>query len=659
MKKNLLLIFTILISFGSFGQVYQRMAIPKGVYKLKAKGSFNSSKDFAAYCVDFTRKAPNTGVNYINHLEGAAEVVFEGTQQILSLTDAMKSGKVSIVGTKWDSIHDLIKSLPKSDYYDLKKALDVEYDLALNQFRSMPDYQSLNALERAQMERRLKRYYSVSSYFQRNWANYENSGNWAQLRFINNSDEAISIRASSNVQFGTESETVARKGLEDFDFKGGNYGEQDIQNRVWIEQTKLDIDELKTIGEFDDIIPSDDAMLDDAKDIIKNFQSRHGLNPTGELGPSERQKIQELETLYKEDIRLFIDNPNEKSSLKELIDIFQMENKLEVDSYLNEVTRNQIYLKKDELQQLLERTLHNSQSMPLKQAINEYNLIKGRNGMSSVADEDFFKVLRNDKNFYVKIDGDYQPFYLEKISIRAADGAVKSNDYINIIPNSRIFIENGDDAPKLISQLNAELSSTIQQNDIKILYMSKYKNRSELKRSNDLVLDSLRRILPKGVLKVIFNKNKKQIESSLKKVHKKNKGRTMIPIGHIEKGKISSKADMNNAINIDYFGELAKRYNNNYFVGGCSSSYYNVPGTSDLINDLNLGVAIAKGLDNPSSVGEFFKYVSNSPINAGGNEVKLIFNKDSFNNTNRVSSELYVKPANFWQKLVDLILIKQ
>jgi len=577
------------------------MAIPKGVYRLGPKGASKSVKDIAAYCVDFSRPAPTKGINYNNLLDGSASVIFEGTNQIISLKEAITSGKVSIEGAQWASIDDFI------DY-----------------FRKSPEYLTLTDEEKASAE--LFELLPMEQALRDNPSLLAEIPNWTQLKIVNNSTSPIRIEAASNMQFGTPSEKIARGGLKDFDFKGGKYGEADIQERAWIQQTKDDYNQLKLIGEYEGEIPKDQDILNEAKSTFRKFQEKNSIKVTGELDEITEQKIIEIKNKLLDDYNMLNQNPNNLTELSEVIGEYQSRNGLIVDKNMNSETVQKIAELKKELTNQLESTIHGVEGKNIIEQINTYKGIKKLKNQQSVADVEFTNALNSDLNYYVYVNGNYKPFLKSNISISNTEGKeIKNLKTIRYHSESNVHLILDDDINKSIETLNKSLDWNYDLNEITIFPITKNAD-------------------TRNLLKDKFGKNwiKSNLKSEKKVAKKlrKSKRKTVLIVGHIENGHF---VEGDFKISLDALNDYAKEYNLNIFHLGCSTAEVTGTGTMASINTYKTVDALISSVKEHNNFKEFFLDFSRKGIGADNLPVDLLVDGNTFSDKRYTKFKLYQK----------------
>lgn len=258
----------------------------------------------------------------------------------------------------------------------------------------------------------------------------------------------------------------------------------------------------------------------------------------------------------------------------------------------------------------------------------------------------------SEKNYYVKINNDYKKYKNERIEIKNNSDSIKIRNVIKLYDKANVYLEKTINLPEDIFTLSSSLNKKLETEDVKTIFLSKYKKRSSQKK--DVVIDCLSTIFPKKAISFILNKSTNSIKKELKREFRKNKGKKLFFIGHIENGAFVSKQNSNYKIPLSYIKKMSNDYGTGYFIGGCSSSYYNVSaGTTDLINDLNFGLAIAESFSKSTTYKEFITTISKQKINGGLGEVKFILKADTFSPNNKGKIEVYIKKNGIWKKIVD------
>jgi hypothetical protein len=623
---NILYLFFKLDKVGLLGQSFQRMAIPKGIYKLSAKGSKYSAKDVAAYCVDFSRAAPTKGVGYSNLLEGSATVIFEGTNQVKSLKEAIRAGEISIEGTRWASVDAFLNSIDNTQRQFLSELIEIQTKPIIDEIRSSAEYLSLSPIERLQVERMIKEEFSLKSFLQKNPEFMNEAGNWSQLRLVNHTNHKITIRADKNLQVGTKTENIARRGLEEFDFKNGKYGEAQIQERAWIQQTKDDYNRLKRIGEYEGELPHDKDILNDAKATFKKFQEKYDLTITGELNEITERKIIEIENKIMDDFIILDENPNNLDDLGKAIGEYQKRNGLEVDNNLNIETLSKLTDQNDQLSQQLSSTIHNIGEKELREKIEIYKDIKKLNNKEAIADKEFLESLQSDVNYYVSIDGSYSPFQKSDVSIKNVEGVeIKKLETIRYTEDANVHLILDEDLPSTIETLNKKLDWNYDLNEISIFPFTKNSDTREL-------------------LKGEFGKN--WIKSSLKsekeiaKRLRKSKRKTILTVGHIENGFYVENGIR--IISLETLNKYAKMYNLNIFHLGCGTAIEGV-GTTASINTVKTVDALISSIKTNDNFKDFFLGFSKKGIGPDNTPVDLIVDGTTFSDKGYAQFKAYQK----------------
>lgn len=266
-----------------------------------------------------------------------------------------------------------------------------------------------------------------------------------------------------------------------------------------------------------------------------------------------------------------------------------------------------------------------------------------------------------EQSLFLDLEDGYKKYQKEILEVKSpSSDSLRKKSVIRLTSKAKVFFEYTDDAVirNQINDLGKNLSRPLQKDEIKVLYFSKYSRKPKIKKG-DVVIDSLRKLFPKKVLSFIKNKTSRHSKRMLRKEFQRNKGNTIFLMGHIENGAIVDLKNGANRVSLSYIQELAEKNNVNYFIGGCSSSYYKASGTTDLINDLNFGVALANSYKNSKTYLDLYKNISNHRINGGIGEVKLILNNDSFKFLDKTNVKVMRQEQNtFWSELVNLNFIK-
>ncbi len=625
MKNSFIVLLFWIISTSLFGQSFQRMAIPKGIYKLSAKGSIKSTKDIAAYCVDFSRAAPTKGVGYSNLLEGSAKVIFEGTNQIKTLKEAIKAGDISIEGTKWASVDAFLNSIDNTQRQFLSELIEIQSKPILNEIRSSPEYLKLNPLEKLQTERLIKVELSLKSFLQKNPEFINDTGNWSQLRLVNHTNNNITVRADKNLQVGTKTENVARSGLDDFDFKNGKYGESQIQERAWIQQTKDDYNRLKRIGEYEGKLPNDSDILNEAKSIFKKFQEKYDIETTGKLNKITEQKIIEIEKKLMDDFIMLDENPNNLNELSEVIEEYQKKYGIALEKTMNSETFQKLTTQKTELRQQLNSTVHNIERNELKDQIEIYKGIKNYSSKGVIANKEFLNNLSADVNYYVSVNGKYAPFQKSNISVKNVDGVeIKSYNTIKYEQDANVHLVTNEDLSIAIETLNKKLDWKYDLEEIAVFPITK----------NSDTRDLLKQEFGKKWIKTNL-KSEKEIAKKLKK----SKRKTVLVVGHIEDG---FYVEGNFKISIEQLNKYAKEYNLNIFHLGCSSAMDGI-GTTASINTLKTVDALISSVKENSNFKDFFLSFSTKGIGPDNLPVDLLVDANTFSNRGYAQFKVYQK----------------
>lgn len=321
---------------------------------------------------------------------------------------------------------------------------------------------------------------------------------------------------------------------------------------------------------------------------------------------------------------------------------------------LNKIVKEKI----DENETGLRRIIHNSSDIS-GMNIESYLLIHSDLGTSRV----FTKKIReriakdlSEKNYYVKVDKKYKKFKEENVEIKIASEPTKNKSLIKLDSEANLYIENTENLGSEISRLNSSLSKEFDQSQLKVLMFSNHRTKGDLKKKANIVIDSIRKIFPRKAVTFLLNKKDNLLKRTINREFMQNKGKTIFLVGHVEKGAFVNKVNSNYRIPLSEIDELARKHGNNYFIAGCSSSYYGVPGTTDLINDLNFGVALSRSYSEASSFKTFMTKLSNEKMNGGLGDVKLVLTADSFSNDGFKKVEVFTKVKGYWKKLVDLFI---
>jgi hypothetical protein len=163
MKKSILTLVFSLICAISFAQ-FQRMGMAKGTYRLSPKGK----SSVKAYCQDYSRPAPHSGVNYNHVLTNPNDVsVTIGNEKPITLQEAINNKYVGISGKSFlsentnnpdkafDEFLNYVSDAPgmsKEDKNFLKLMLKFEWERTpiakkrefLLQAKDMGDFRSLD-----------------------------------------------------------------------------------------------------------------------------------------------------------------------------------------------------------------------------------------------------------------------------------------------------------------------------------------------------------------------------------------------------------------------------------------------------------------------------------------------------------------------------------
>ncbi|WP_093670178.1 hypothetical protein [Tenacibaculum sp. MAR_2009_124] len=369
----------------------------------------------------------------------------------------------------------------------------------------------------------------------------------------------------------------------------------------------------------------------------------------------------------------YIESPNTEILIKNQKDFFEeldflhkrlekAKNQFKKDHSLNEEIAHQDFKtraqeelnrKKEEFQIVLDTDKNDLESLMSDYLKIHKNLDNGEFALSS----DIRKKLKEDitnQNYYVKTNAEYQKFHRNKIPIKVALNKVEEKDAIQLFDGANVYMERTSTLGDDISKLKKDLSTAIDKRNMKTVFLSKHE--SNLKLTKDKVIDSLRKMFPKGAINFIKNKSTNYVKRKIKNEFKKNKGGKLFLVGHVENGSFKGVGNSNYIVDFEYVKKLGKEYNVDVFTGGCSSSYYNVAaGTTDIINDLNFGLAIANSFKKANTYKDLITSISNEKINGGIGKVKIILKPDSFSNVGDTKVEVFYKKNGVWRKLVDFI----
>lgn len=605
-------------------QSYQRMAIPRGVYNL----SPNSAKAVSAYCVDFTRDAPTNGIAYNNLLEGSATVVYEGINQTKTLAEAIKAGDISIEGTYWQSSSAFLRSMDRIKREQFEELLNTRLTQFLDIIRNTPEYLQLPSIEKSILENRIAREFTLYSFLEKNPELWQNTGNWSQLKLINHTNSNISIQAEINLQLGTNSETIASIGLQDFDFRSSEYNKAEIQEKAWIQQTKNVYNRLKRIGEYQGDIPSDKIILSEAKSMIQNFQEKYGLESTGKLENLDEKKIVEIENNLMEEFRLLNESPDKIENLGTVIENYQTKNNLAVTGNMNSETFQQISNQKESISLKLRSTIHNIDDKNLSESIDTYKQIKKLKNKETIIDNEFITSLNTDSKYYIFIDGDYKSFEKSDINITNADGIeTKKLKTIRYDSEANVHLILDDKIDLKIEILNKKLDWNYDIDEITILPLTKNKDTRDL----------LEKEFGKNWIKTNL-KTEKEVAKKLKKCKRK----TVLTVGHIENGYF---VEGDFRISIDALNKYAKEFNLNIFHLGCSTAVIGEVGTASSINTYKTVEALITTIKENNNFKNFFLKFSTKGIDPNGHAVNLLIDENTISNKDFIQFKLIQKAS--------------
>lgn len=242
----------VLLPLSGFAQL-QRMAILSGGYKLPP----NSSKSVNAYCMDYTRHAPEKGSQYqylLTSPENATVTI--GTSEQLSLQEAIDRKKVSIEGINM-TVGQLLNSL--SDPMVLNRIPEADRSQILQMKET---WNSLTPAQRATLERELAPDLAKSG------------GDFTHLKLVNHTSQPISISLSRDAVFGAERESVPLFDTQDVGGRGGT-NTQGIQSQFWRAATKKHQAMLQDIGYYKG--PLSGEVDPNTKNAIVKFKTDHRL----------------------------------------------------------------------------------------------------------------------------------------------------------------------------------------------------------------------------------------------------------------------------------------------------------------------------------------------------------------------------------------------
>ena len=260
-----------------------------------------------------------------------------------------------------------------------------------------------------------------------------------------------------------------------------------------------------------------------------------------------------------------------------------------------------------------------------------------------------------EKRYYVKEDEGFKEYTKEQVKI--GDGLLAdSKNLIKLFPDANLYVEIGKDLASKNQKIKENFGKKFKKENCLLLFFSFYKSKSEAKKANDEILDSLVKMYPKSDLRIIYNRKDKNLRRQLNKIFSKHSGKTFFAISHIENGNLMADYNSNYKLPIDEFRNIAAQNNSSTYLAGCSTTLYENQGTTSAINDLGFATAMARGFNSANSFGDFMKFISNEQkaIKGYAEEVKFIVDEDIFQESSDIKSTVIGRRRTIWSYLTQL-----